>query len=92
MPQLDETIKGLKYDAAGLIPAVIVDADTKAVLMVAYMKRYDAGNLLVKKLVDQFRASGEMGKLRFVRNCFPHKGYLWNYGDFPQVCPDHACN
>jgi len=37
-------------------------------LMVAYMKRYDAGNLLVKKLVDQFRASGEMGKLRFVRN------------------------
>ena len=37
MPQLDETIKGLKYDAAGLIPAVIVDADTKAVLMVAYM-------------------------------------------------------
>ncbi|KAF5878705.1 putative inorganic pyrophosphatase protein [Botrytis fragariae] len=24
------------------------------------------------------------GKLRFVRNCFPHKGYLWNYGAFPQ--------
>jgi inorganic pyrophosphatase len=27
------------------------------------------------------------GKLRFVRNCFPHKGYLWNYGAFPQVRP-----
>ena len=25
------------------------------------------------------------GKLRFVRNCFPHKGYLWNYGAFPRV-------
>lgn len=25
------------------------------------------------------------GKLRFVRNCFPHHGYLWNYGAFPQV-------
>lgn len=25
------------------------------------------------------------GKLRFVRNCFPHKGYIWNYGAFPQV-------
>jgi inorganic pyrophosphatase len=24
-------------------------------------------------------------KLRYVRNCFPHKGYLWNYGAFPQV-------
>jgi phosphoribosyl-AMP cyclohydrolase len=34
---LDETIKGLKFDAAGLIPAVVVDAETKQVLMVAYM-------------------------------------------------------
>lgn len=25
------------------------------------------------------------GKLRFVRNCFPHKGYIWNYGALPQV-------
>lgn len=25
------------------------------------------------------------GKLRYVRNCFPHHGYLWNYGCFPQV-------
>jgi len=27
------------------------------------------------------------GKLRYVRNCFPHHGYIWNYGAFPQVCP-----
>lgn len=26
------------------------------------------------------------GKLRYVRNCFPHHGYIWNYGAFPQVC------
>ena len=25
------------------------------------------------------------GKLRYVRNCFPHHGYIWNYGAFPQV-------
>ncbi|MFA5043037.1 MAG: Gfo/Idh/MocA family oxidoreductase [Kiritimatiellia bacterium] len=37
-------------------------------VMVAYMKRYDAGNMLVKKLVDQFKKSNEMGQLRFVRN------------------------
>ena len=37
MSTLDETIQGLKYDAAGLIPAVVVDAETKQVLMVAYM-------------------------------------------------------
>ena len=37
MSKLEQTIKGLKYDASGLIPAVIVDAQSKAVLMVAYM-------------------------------------------------------
>jgi phosphoribosyl-AMP cyclohydrolase len=37
MDELEQTIKALKYDADGLIPAVIVDADSKAVLMVAYM-------------------------------------------------------
>jgi len=28
------------------------------------------------------------GKLRFVRNCFPHHGYIWNYGCFPQTWED----
>ena len=37
MSRLEETIKALKYDAAGLIPAVCVDARTRQVLMVAYM-------------------------------------------------------
>ncbi len=34
---LEPVVKGLKYDAAGLIPAVIVDVHTRQVLMVAYM-------------------------------------------------------
>ena len=34
---LQSTVKGLKYDAQGLIPAVIVDQESKLVLMVAYM-------------------------------------------------------
>lgn len=25
------------------------------------------------------------GKLRYVANIFPHKGYIWNYGALPQV-------
>ena len=28
------------------------------------------------------------GKVRFVKNCFPHHGYIWNYGALPQVNPD----
>jgi phosphoribosyl-AMP cyclohydrolase len=34
---LEQTIEGLKFAADGLIPAVIVDAQKKDVLMVAYM-------------------------------------------------------
>ena len=37
MTQLEETIKGLKYDPQGLIPAVVVDSRSRGVLMVAYM-------------------------------------------------------
>jgi predicted dehydrogenase len=36
--------------------------------MVGHMKRYDAGNLLVKKLIDEFRQSGELGRIQYVRN------------------------
>ena len=37
MTQLEQTVQSLKYDANGLIPAIIVDVKTKAVVMVAYM-------------------------------------------------------
>jgi phosphoribosyl-AMP cyclohydrolase len=34
---LEEAIEGLKYDADGLVPAIIQDAQSKQVLMMAYM-------------------------------------------------------
>ena len=37
MSQLEQSVKDLKYDANGLIPAVIVDVQSRAVLMVGYM-------------------------------------------------------
>ena len=37
-------------------------------LMVGYMKRYDAGNELVKDTVTQLRATGELGRITYVRN------------------------
>jgi predicted dehydrogenase len=48
----------------------ILDAEQRSGkrLMVAYMKRYDAGNIQVKKLLERVTGSGEMGQLRFVRN------------------------
>ena len=37
MSKLEQTIAGLKYAADGLIPAICVDAETKNVLMMAWM-------------------------------------------------------
>lgn len=38
-----------------------------------------------EELLNPIKQDIKKGKLRYVRNCFPHKGYLWNYGAFPQV-------
>jgi predicted dehydrogenase len=52
-------------------------------VMVGYMKRYDAGNLLLKKHLDAWRASGECGRLVLARN---HGfGGNWLYGADPNV-------
>jgi predicted dehydrogenase len=37
-------------------------------LIVGYMKRYDAGNELVKAQIDRFRASGELGPITYARS------------------------
>jgi len=50
----------------------------KARLMVGYMKRYDSGNILLKKHLDAWKASGECGRILFARN---HGfGGDWQYG------------
>ncbi|MBA3709347.1 MAG: Gfo/Idh/MocA family oxidoreductase, partial [Planctomycetes bacterium] len=48
----------------------VLDAERKSGkrLMVAYMKRYDPGNIRVKQLIDQAVASKELGQIRYVRN------------------------
>lgn len=38
-----------------------------------------------EEFLNPIKQDVKKGKLRYVRNCFPHKGYLWNYGAFPQV-------
>ncbi|KAG9619923.1 pyrophosphatase-domain-containing protein, partial [Aureobasidium melanogenum] len=41
-----------------------------------------------EETLNPIKQDTKKGKLRFVRNCFPHKGYLWNYGAFPQTWED----
>ncbi len=37
MSELEKTIESLKYDEKGLIPVIVVDSETKRVVMMAYM-------------------------------------------------------
>ena len=37
MSEICFDVTGLKYDDRGLIPAVVIDTETRRVLMVAYM-------------------------------------------------------
>ncbi|RIA95027.1 inorganic diphosphatase [Glomus cerebriforme] len=41
-----------------------------------------------EELLNPIKQDVKKGKLRYVRNCFPHHGYIWNYGAFPQTWED----
>ncbi|KAI0443319.1 inorganic pyrophosphatase [Xylaria telfairii] len=58
--------------------------------MVVEIPRWTNAKLEISKdeLLNPIKQDVKKGKLRFVRNCFPHKGYLWNYGAFPQTWED----
>jgi len=58
--------------------------------MVVEIPRWTNGKLEICKEepLNPIKQDIKKGKLRFVRNCFPHKGYLWNYGAFPQTWED----
>lgn len=45
---------------------------------------------LAEKL-NPIKQDVKKGKLRYVANCFPHHGYIWNYGALPQTWenPEH---
>ncbi|KAI0489623.1 inorganic pyrophosphatase [Xylaria cf. heliscus] len=58
--------------------------------MIVEIPRWTNAKLEISKdeLLNPIKQDVKKGKLRFVRNCFPHKGYLWNYGAFPQTWED----
>ncbi|KAH9873632.1 hypothetical protein IAQ61_004256 [Plenodomus lingam] len=58
--------------------------------MVVEVPRWTNAKMEISKeeVLNPILQDTKKGKLRFVRNCFPHKGYLWNYGAFPQTWED----
>jgi len=47
--------------------------------------------IATKEKLNPVKQDVKKGQLRFVDNCFPHHGYIWNYGALPQTWedPDH---
>ena len=41
--------------------------------------------IAVGEELNPIKQDVKKGKLRYVNNCFPYHGYLWNYGALPQV-------
>ena len=58
--------------------------------MVVEVPRWTNAKLEISKdePLNPIKQDIKKGRLRYVRNCFPHKGYLWNYGAFPQTWED----
>ncbi|KAF2261886.1 pyrophosphatase-domain-containing protein [Lojkania enalia] len=58
--------------------------------MIVEVPRWTNAKMEISKeeTLNPIKQDTKKGKLRFVRNCFPHKGYLWNYGAFPQTWED----
>ncbi|KAH6898556.1 inorganic pyrophosphatase [Thelonectria olida] len=66
------------------------NAEKTVLNMVVEIPRWTNAKLEISKeeLLNPIKQDIKKGKLRYVRNCFPHKGYLWNYGAFPQTWED----
>jgi len=41
-----------------------------------------------KDFMNPIKQDVKKGKMRFVKNSFPYKGYMWNYGAIPQTWED----
>lgn len=44
--------------------------------------------IATKEKLNPIKQDVKKGQLRYVKNCFPHKGYIWNYGALPQTWED----
>lgn len=55
--------------------------------MVVEVPRFSNAKLEISKdeLMNPIKQDVKKGALRYVKNCFPYHGYLWNYGAFPQT-------
>ncbi|CEG64113.1 Putative Inorganic pyrophosphatase [Rhizopus microsporus] len=66
------------------------DSEKKIVNMIVEIPRWSNAKyeIATAEKYNPIKQDVKKGKVRFVRNCFPYKGYIWNYGALPQTWED----
>ncbi|XP_072534719.1 inorganic pyrophosphatase 2, mitochondrial isoform X1 [Salminus brasiliensis] len=66
------------------------DSEQLVFNMVVEVPRWSNAKMEIatKEPLNPIKQDVKKGKLRYVANVFPHKGYIWNYGALPQTWED----
>ncbi|OXU31176.1 hypothetical protein TSAR_009418 [Trichomalopsis sarcophagae] len=66
---------------------LFADEANKTFHMVVEVPRWTNAKMEInlKETLNPIKQDIKKGNLRFVANCFPHHGYIWNYGALPQT-------
>jgi len=66
---------------------VWADEKEHVVNMIVEVPRWSNAKMEISKdaKLNPILQDSKKGKARFVHNCFPHHGYIWNYGAIPQT-------
>jgi len=69
---------------------MFADEANKVYNMVVEIPRWTNAKMEIatKEPLNPIKQDVKKGVLRFVKNPFPHKGYIWNYGAIPQTWED----
>lgn len=72
------------------IPLFPDPSDSSVLNMVVEIPRWTNAKMEISKdeKLNPIKQDVKKGKLRFVKNIFPHHGYIWNYGAHPQTWED----
>jgi inorganic pyrophosphatase len=67
--------------------SLFADESNKIFHMIVEVPRWTNAKMEInlKETLNPIKQDIKKGNLRFVANCFPHHGYIWNYGALPQV-------
>ena len=73
---------------------LFANEDRTVLNMIVEIPRWSNAKLEISKeeKFNPILQDTKKGKLRYIRHCFPHKGYIWNYGAFPQTWEDPAAH